>query len=245
MHLVLSFYFFLATALVEVLSFQVAPRATIGDTWGGINITQTVLQVSEAISSQNCNATSYCVQLITETIPKCLRVSGDPSCWCDDVNPVHYCAICMSNSTDNTTTPDQAQAATDGHKNYHIGCSAYESDINGTSTSSMTSSSSTTTTQVATGSSISAGTIGKVVVGGLIGLALISATVFLLYRYIQNKHERIIASTPRAYVLSTPQNDDTKTRYPYGPGTVRTLFPISDTQRENVPYNMRIIYQNC
>jgi len=258
MHLAVSLYFFLATASVEVLSF--APRGTINDVWGGINITQMVFQVVGAISSPTCSATSNCTGLIMQ-IPECLRFAGDPSCWCSTTvsNPLHYCAICMSSPTDNTTTPDQTQAALTGHQNYHIGCNAYEAYLNGTSTttsSSTTSSSAssasssvyTTPTQVAIVSSpksVSAGTIGGVVVGGLVGLALISAVVILLYRYMQNKHERIIGSTSGASMHSSPQNDY-KTQYPYGPNTVHTPPPLPEPQRDNVPapYDSRMLYQN-
>jgi len=63
MHLALSLYFFLAATSVEAISF--VPRATVGDVWGGVNITQMVLQVSGAISSPTCNATQPCVNLTT------------------------------------------------------------------------------------------------------------------------------------------------------------------------------------
>ena len=63
MPLALSLYFFLAATSVEALSF--VPRATVGDVWGGVNITEMVLQVSGAISSPKCNATQPCVNLTT------------------------------------------------------------------------------------------------------------------------------------------------------------------------------------
>jgi hypothetical protein len=63
MYLAFSFYFFLAAISVEALSF--VPRATVGDVWGGVNITEMVLQVSGAISSPKCNATQPCVNLTT------------------------------------------------------------------------------------------------------------------------------------------------------------------------------------
>lgn len=253
MHLALSVSFFFAAASVEVLSF--APRDAVGDVWGGINITQMVFQVSGAISSPTCNATSNCTEFTTVQIPACSKFPGDPTCWCSNVNPLHYCAICMSSPTDNTTTPDQTQAALVGHQNYHIGCNAYEAYINGTSTSSTTSSSIsssssssayTTPTQAAIVSSpksVSAGTIGGVVVGGLVGLAVVGAIVFLLYRYMQNKHERITGSTPGASILSSPQSDP-KTHYPYGPGTMHTPPLLPEPQRENAPYDTSMLYSN-
>jgi hypothetical protein len=63
MHLALSLYFFLAVISVEALSF--ASRDTVGDVWGGVNITEMVLQVSGAISRPKCNATQPCIQLTT------------------------------------------------------------------------------------------------------------------------------------------------------------------------------------
>ena len=62
MHLAPTVYFFLAAASAEAISF--VPRATIGDIWGGVNITQNVLRVAGAISA-TCNATSPCVNLTT------------------------------------------------------------------------------------------------------------------------------------------------------------------------------------
>jgi len=61
--LVLSLYLFLAAASVEAL--RLTPRATTGDVWGGVNITEMVLQVAAAISSPTCNATSPCIELTT------------------------------------------------------------------------------------------------------------------------------------------------------------------------------------
>jgi len=249
MHLALSLYFFLVAASVEVLSFT--PRATVDDIWGNVNITQMVLQVANAISTPNCNATTYCIQLTTEQIPSCLKVLGTAGCWCSNSSPIHYCAVCMSNPTDNTTTPDQTQAAIEGHQNYHVGCTAYQAFLNGTSstttsssaTSSSSSSSSsspasTTPIQVATGQkSVSAGTIGGVVVGGLVGLALIIATVFLLYRYMQNKHERIVGSTLRGSIYSGSMQTNPKT----SPGPVQASSPVGG---ENIPYDTRILYQS-
>jgi len=252
--LAFSLYFFLAAASVEALSFT--SRATTGDIWGGINITQMVLQVQGAISSPTCNATQYCSQLIAE-IPNCLKELGSPGCWCGDVDPLHYCAICMSAPQDNTTNPEQTQTAATSHISYHIGCNAYQAFLNGTTTSNSTSSitpsssssssssASTTPTQAAATSgtkSVSAGAIGGVVVGGLIGLALISATVFLLYRCIQNKHERIVGSMQTTSAFSDP-------KYPYGTGgtspVTRYTPPLNlNNQRENAPYDTRILHRH-
>jgi len=258
MHLALSLSFFLAAASVEVLSFT----HTFGDVWGGVNITQMMFQVAGAISSPTCSANPNCTQLTTVEIPTCLGFSSNPTgCWCSNPFPLHYCAICMSSPADNTTTPEQTQAALIGHQNYHIGCNAYLAYLNGTSTSSTTSSSTTSSSSSSSSSSayttptqaaivsgskpVSASTIGGVVVGGLVGLALISAAVLLLYRYMQNKHERVLVSTPGASVLSSPRSEP-KTQYPYGPGRVHTPPPagIPEPQRDSAPYDTRILYPN-
>jgi hypothetical protein len=262
MHFARSLHFFLATALVEVLSFSPRASATIGDIWGGVNITTMVLQVAGAISSPTCNANPNCTALTTVAIPNCLEINGQPACWCAPASlyPVHYCAICMSSPLDNTTTPDQTQTALAGHIKYHIGCNAYDAFANGTVTSNTTSSVTTsssssasltptltptpTPTQAAATSgtkSVSAGTIGGVVVGGLIGLALIAAALCIVYRSMQNKHERIVGSIQRASEFS---ND---AKHPFGTGdnsppTAYTPPPNPNTQWGSVPYDTRILH---
>jgi len=256
MRLALSVYFFLAGASVEALS-------TTGDIWGGVNITQMVLQVAGAISSPTCNATGNCTELTKVEIPMCLKVLGNPGCWCSDDGPVHYCAICMSSPTDNTTTPDQTQAAGAAHQSYHVGCNAFQAYINGTNTttsSSTTSSSSTSSSASSSSSSsaltiptqagaasgsksVGAGTIGGIVVGGLIGLALIGAVVFLLYRCIQNKHERIVGSTERTSIFSAQQHE---AKYPFSTGDTSAVTgysppPNPNIQRETAPYDTRLL----
>ncbi|KIM72851.1 hypothetical protein PILCRDRAFT_15773 [Piloderma croceum F 1598] len=250
MRLALSVYFFLAAASVDALS-------TTGDIWGGINITQMVLQVATAISTPTCNATTNCTQLTTVEIPSCLTVLGSPGCWCSLANlyPVHYCAICMSTPLDNTTTPEQTQTPGESHMNYHIGCNAYQAFLNGTSTSngtttsSMTSSSSsasasTIPAQTATTTpgpkSIGGGAIGGVAVGGLIGLALIVAAGCLLYRRMQNKHERAAGSMQRTSVLSH------NSKYPFSTGDNSPAIaytPPSNPyiQGPNAPYDTRML----
>jgi len=256
MHLALSLYFFLAASSVEATSF--ASGAITGPIWDGINITQMVLQVAGAISSPTCNATSYCMQLNNTEIPSCLSVAGDPGCWCSTANvaPLHYCAICMSSPTDNTTTPEQTSTATQSHRNYHIGCSAYMAFANGTAssngsstTSSATSSSSsfsfvpiTPTPNAGTASGakpLSAGTISGAVVGGVVALALIAAVVYLLYRSMQYKHERLVGSTRGTSAFSN------EAKHPFGTGDNSpangyspppNVHPNPHTQRGYVPY---------
>jgi len=243
MRLAFSLCFFFAAASVEALSF--ASRATTGDIWGDVNITQMVLQVQGAISSPTCSANQNCSQLVAQ-IPNCLKEFGNPACWCGNVDPLHYCAICMSAPQDTTTDPEQTQTAATSHISYHIGCNAYQAYLNGTTTSNSTSSITTPTpTQAAATSGtkpVSAGAIGGIVVGGLIGLALISAAVFLLYRCIQNKHERIVGSMQTTSAFSNP-----KSLYPYGTGgnspvNRYTPPPNLNNQWENAPYDTRILH---
>lgn len=225
----LFLYFLVATASVEALSLS--SRATTGPVWGGINITQMVLQVAGAISSPTCNATGNCTQLSNTEISSCLSVAGDPGCWCSTTNldGVHYCAICMSNPTDNTTTPEQTATATQGHISYHVGCNAYQAFLNGTassngtstsssamSSSSSFSSASTTPTQMAGTASgpkpVSAGAISGAVVGGVVALALIAAAVCLLYRGMQYRHERLVGSMRGTSAFSS------EAKHPFGTG---------------------------
>ncbi|KAG8991932.1 hypothetical protein FRB94_012147 [Tulasnella sp. JGI-2019a] len=192
----------LAVPFVSAARF--VPRQQ-GGLWGGFNITAEVLGVQAAISSPVCNATSYCVTFVTQTIPTCERLGDNPGCWCGDVDPLHYCAICMSSPTDNSTTPEQTQDALTHHINYHKGCGAYEAWYNATlsssaapSSTSTSSSASATPTVAPVTSGSSKSNIGPIVggaVGGVIGLIIILAILFLIYRNMQNKHQQIIEGT--------------------------------------------------
>ncbi|KAG8935215.1 hypothetical protein FRC01_005471 [Tulasnella sp. 417] len=113
------------------------PRAIVDEIWGNVNITASVLEVYNAISHPTCNATDYCVQLADTVVPRCLQLEGTAGCWCTLHDPVHYCAICMSSPTDNTTTPDQSQAATEGHAHYHLGCVAYQAYLDASTEASV------------------------------------------------------------------------------------------------------------
>ncbi|KAG8996379.1 hypothetical protein FRB93_000763 [Tulasnella sp. JGI-2019a] len=106
----------------------------------------------------------------------------------------------MSNPTDNTTTPEQTQGAQAYHSAYHKGCAAYSAWYNATLSSSVvpssTSTSSTPTFAPVTSSNKT--NIAPIVggaVGGFFGLILILAILFLVYRYMQNKHEETIEGT--------------------------------------------------
>ncbi|KAG8907584.1 hypothetical protein FRB99_003508 [Tulasnella sp. 403] len=174
-------------------------RQAIGQLWGGYNITQECLNVKSAISGPTCNVTQPCVQFVTQVIPQCLTLQGDPGCWCANPDPLHYCAVCMSNPTDNTTNPEQTQTATISHANYHKGCGAYQAFLNATvsgsltstSTAPATSSSAATATAAASNSgssSLSSGALAGIVVGGIIVVIVIGIVGFLIYRHMQNKH---------------------------------------------------------
>jgi len=254
--LALPTYLFLAAASVKALS-------TTGDVWNDVNITTMVLQVAGAIST-TCNANANCTQLTTVEIPSCMSVLGSPGCWCStaNLNPVHYCAICMSNPSDNGTTAEQTQTAIEGHMNYHIGCNAYQAFLNGTSTSNGTTSSSTISSSSSTSTtppqietttgpkSISAGAIGGVAVGGLIGLALIAVAGSLLYRSMQNKHERAAGSMQRTsalfhdpkYPFGTGDNSPTIASPPIASPPIAYTPPSNPYIRgQNAPYDTRML----
>ncbi|KAG8965483.1 hypothetical protein FRC03_000480 [Tulasnella sp. 419] len=164
--------------------------------YGGYNITEDVLEVASSISSPTCNATQPCIELLTVVVPRCLRLRGDAGCWCGNHDPVHYCALCMSNPTDNTTTPDQTQGATNGHTRFHGGCAAFEAVINGTVASTTSSSVVIATTSAAAtqansnSGSQSKSNTGAIIggaVGGVVGLALIAGICFIAYQMIKRK----------------------------------------------------------
>ncbi|QRV96598.1 hypothetical protein RhiJN_24616 [Ceratobasidium sp. AG-Ba] len=152
-----------------------APRASAQIEWPALpnNLTVDVLRVAGAISPPCAANNTWCTQLTSVVIPRCERMRGDPGCWCGNHDPVHYCAICMSNPTDNQTTPDQTASATAGHSDFHVACNAYESLINGTATTT-TSSSSSSTTPTASASAVSSNqNDDKVpiapIIGGVVG----------------------------------------------------------------------------
>ncbi|KAG8909033.1 hypothetical protein FRB99_000136 [Tulasnella sp. 403] len=175
-----------------------APRQTMDQLWNGYNITAESLRVRDAISKPTCNATTACLDFTGKVIPKCLSLQGSPGCWCAYPDELHYCAICMSNPTDNTTTPQQTQDATEGHANYHKGCGAYQAFLNASASGLLTSSAHATSSYLPTASAapsnsgsshLNSGALAGIIVGGVVGVAIIIALAVLLYRHLQNKHE--------------------------------------------------------
>lgn len=145
-------------------------------------LTNAALMIEGAISPA-CNATDSCVQFTTYVIPRCERLQGDAGCWCGNHDPLHYCAICMSNPSDNRTTPDQTAAATLGHSTYHQVCNQFEAALNASATASAGASS--TSGIAATGAASSTGASSKTpigpIVGGVVGgVAVILAIIVLV-----------------------------------------------------------------
>ncbi|KAG8908030.1 hypothetical protein FRB99_000848 [Tulasnella sp. 403] len=197
-------------------SALIARQPAFTQIWGGFNITIECLNVQAAISSPTCNVTQPCVQYTTQVIPQCLALHGDPGCWCANPDPLHYCALCMTNPTDNTTTPQQTQLSTISHANYHTGCGAYQrflndtfsgilsptSSILSTTSTSSTSSSSPTASAIAANTSsnnISNGALAGVIIGGIIGILLIAVAGLITYRYIQNQHQERSTQLPGSH----------------------------------------------
>ncbi|KAG8935214.1 hypothetical protein FRC01_005470 [Tulasnella sp. 417] len=177
------------------------PRAIVDEIWGNVNITASVLEVYNAISQPTCNATDYCVQLAENVVPRCLQLQGTAGCWCTLHDPIHYCAICMSSPPDNTTTPDQTQAATEGHANYHRGCSAYQAYLNASAAGSLSTSQPPTTSaplptvtqgQSNSGSSksVSTGAIVGIAIGGICFLAVVIAATVITWKCLKNQADR-------------------------------------------------------
>ncbi|KAG8935216.1 hypothetical protein FRC01_005472 [Tulasnella sp. 417] len=116
------------------------PRAIVDEIWGNVNITASVLEVYNAISQSTCAVVDAGVQLANSVVPRCLQLEGTAGCWCTLHDPIHYCGNCMSSPTDDTTTPDQSQAAMEGHANYHLGCSAYQAYLDASAAGSLSTS---------------------------------------------------------------------------------------------------------
>ncbi|KAG9020025.1 hypothetical protein FS837_008656, partial [Tulasnella sp. UAMH 9824] len=184
-----------------LLDAVLRPRA-VDEIWGNVNITASVLEVYNSISHPTCNATDYCVQLTTNVVPRCLQLQGTAGCWCTLHDPIHYCAICMSNPTDNTTTPDQTQAATEGHANYHKGCAAWQAYLNASAAGSLSTTQPPSTSaplptitpdQSNSGSShssVSTGAIVGIAIGGVCFLAVVVAATVLIMKCLNNNANR-------------------------------------------------------
>lgn len=150
----------------------------------GTQLTAAALKIRDAIS-EPCRANEQCQTFTNEVVPRCERLQGNAVCWCTSHNPLHFCALCMSNPTDNQTTPDQMAAALGGHTDYHTACNTLEKLLNATATDTGTASS-TATNAAATASSGggSKAPIGAIVggaVGGVVAL-IIAILVFVLWR---------------------------------------------------------------
>ncbi|KEP46804.1 SKG6 domain protein [Rhizoctonia solani 123E] len=158
----------------------------------GVQLTASALRINGAIS-EACRTDANCQTFANEVVPRCQRLQGDAGCWCGNHNPLHFCAICMSNPTDNQTTPDQMQAALGGHTDYHTACNAFETLLNASSTAIGTATS-TATNAASTGSSDggSKAPIGAIVggvVGGVVAL-IIAILVFVLWR--RNRRKEVV-----------------------------------------------------
>ncbi|KAG9082995.1 hypothetical protein FRC06_004740, partial [Ceratobasidium sp. 370] len=165
----------------------------------GPQLTAAALEIQGAISSA-CNATDSCVQFVNNVIPRCQRLQGDPGCWCGNHDPLHFCAICMSNPTDNRTSPDQTAAAIEGHQRYHTVCNAWEAALNAsasaatiyntaTATASIGQASPTISAASSSGSKTPIGAIVGGAVGG--GVVLIIAILVLLY-WMRRRDDRTL-----------------------------------------------------
>ncbi|KIO30429.1 hypothetical protein M407DRAFT_224390 [Tulasnella calospora MUT 4182] len=181
----------------SLLASVLRPRG-LEELWGGYNITAAALEIRDAISSPTCTANSYCQTFMNDTIPRCMKLQGTAGCWCTLHDPLHYCAICMSSPADNTTTSDQTQAAAEGHKNYHLGCAAYQNYLNASAAGSLSSSAPLPTGTSANqtddhddhGHGMSTGAIVGIAVGGVAFLVIIGAATFLIHRCLKNQSER-------------------------------------------------------
>ncbi|KAJ1305801.1 hypothetical protein OPQ81_010531 [Rhizoctonia solani] len=154
-------------------------------------LTASALKIQGAIS-EPCRTTESCQTFANDVVPRCQRLQGNAICWCGNHNPLHFCAICMSNPTDNQTTPDQMAAALAGHTDYHVACNTLETQLNASSTA--TGSATSTATNAASTGSGDNGTTAPIgaIVGGAVGggVALIIAIiVFILWR--RNRRETV------------------------------------------------------
>ncbi|KAG8936891.1 hypothetical protein FRC03_008617 [Tulasnella sp. 419] len=189
-----------ASAFVLLLSKAVSAQVVQGDggaVWGGLNLTTAALLIQGAISSPTCNATENCQTFVNQVVPLCLNLKGEAGCWCGNHNPLHYCALCMSNPTDNSTSPDQTQDATNGHTNYHRACGVYGEFLNskGTSISSNAPTGTAGASSSGSSSGTNAGTIAGAVVGGVVGLAIVVGIIFLVYRRQKQKEHKLNSGT--------------------------------------------------
>ncbi|KAF8593144.1 hypothetical protein BDV93DRAFT_566740 [Ceratobasidium sp. AG-I] len=118
--------FFALVPLVTLLAQQALPASAVvlqerqsQEPTLPSNLTQDVLQVGSAISPP-CANTDSCISLVTDVIPACEKLGGDPGCWCANHDALHNCAMCMISPTDNQTTTDQTEAAAAGHSDPEV-----------------------------------------------------------------------------------------------------------------------------
>lgn len=189
------------TIFLFLLPFSLAQTTNYGP-----RLTESALKIRGAISP-TCETTTSCVQFVNDVIPRCQKLSGEAGCWCGNHDPLHFCAICMSNPTDNRTTADQTADALEGHQDYHIACNAFEAALNASSTASAgpSASSGTTATSAASNSGDKRAPVGAIV-GGAIGGAIVVAiaiTVLLLWLR-QRSQSRIAPSKMSLFSVPDP-----------------------------------------
>ncbi|KAG8679312.1 hypothetical protein FRC09_019052, partial [Ceratobasidium sp. 395] len=227
-----------------IIALLLLPFGLAQSTNYGPQLTAAALEIQGAISDA-CQSTDACKTFEGSVIPRCQKLQGDPGCWCGNHDPLHFCAICMSNPTDNRTSPDQTAAAIQGHQQYHVTCNAWEAALNAsasatgaTNTASATNgqSSATITSAPSGGSKTPIGAIVGGVVGG--GMALIIGILVLVYWMKQRKSDRIrpssvsLFSAPASSVgrpfsgYSSPQP---QTQMGYAPGYSAPAMPYNGT----------------
>ncbi|CUA70452.1 hypothetical protein RSOLAG22IIIB_04190 [Rhizoctonia solani] len=156
-------------------------------------LTASALKIQAAIS-EPCKNIDSCQTFTTRVIPQCQRLQGNAGCWCgSNHDPLHNCALCMSNPTDNQTTPDQMQSAIGAHRDYHAACATFEtlltasSTVLGTATGTATNAASTGSSDG--GSKAPIGAIVGGVVGGVVAL-IIGILVFVFWR--RNRRKEVV-----------------------------------------------------
>ncbi|QRV96620.1 SKG6 domain protein [Ceratobasidium sp. AG-Ba] len=174
----------------------------------GPQLTAAALEIQGAISPA-CEKFDDCETFVNTVVPRCQTLRGDPGCWCGNHDPLHYCAICMSNPTNNQTTADQTAAAIDGHSKYHQLCNAYSASLNATASAGASSTASGTSGQSSPSVSSESGggsktPIGAIVGGAVGGVAVLLITALVLFCWLRSRKEENRIKPSSVSLFSAP-----------------------------------------
>ncbi|KIO30431.1 hypothetical protein M407DRAFT_224392 [Tulasnella calospora MUT 4182] len=131
----------------------------------------------------------------------------------------------MSSPTDNPTDRDQTQAATQGHTNYHRGCSAWQTYLNTSAAGSLSTSQPPSTSALlptitqdqanngSNTSNVSTGAIIAIANGGICSIAVAIAATIIIWKCLKNQADG--AAGPAVLAGATNEKGNRAMAAPY------------------------------